>query len=292
MQTKNVYKIFIIFLALICVSCGNTDSSNKGAGSAADDTGPVEGGWLIYHLGAEPATLNPITATDAAESTINGGKIYETLIERDDETLELKPLLSESWTISDDKLRYRFKLRENVKWHDGVPFTSADVVFSYKSIMSPKVDAPHLRSYYQEILDVKAIGDYEVEFTYARPYFLALEFCGGMPLVPKHLFEDGDFNKNPYGRKPIGTGPYKFDKWVTGSEVGIVKNEDYWGKKPDLNSIIFKIISDNTVAFQVLKRGDLDLSGLTPIQWERQSNTNVFKDNFNKYKYFSGINST
>ena len=286
MQTKNVYKIFIIFLALVCVSCGNNDSSNQGAGSATDDIGPVQGGWLIYHLGAEPATLNPITATDAAESTINGGKIYETLIERDDETLELKPLLSESWTISEDKLKYRFKLRENVKWHDGVPFTSADVVFSYKSIMSPKVDAPHLRSYYQEILDVKAIGDYEVEFTYARPYFLALEFCGGMPLVPKHLFEDGDFNKNPYGRKPVGTGPYKFDKWVTGSEVVIVKNDDYWGKKPDLNSIVFKIISDNTVAFQVLKRGDLDLSGLTPIQWERQSNTKVFRENFNKYKYF------
>lgn len=287
MPIKNICKIFVLFLVVLTANCGgNSDNKNSANNSSAIDSGPVEGGWLIYHLGAEPATLNPITATDASESTINGGKIYETLIERNDETLELEPLLSESWEISDDKLKFKFKLRENVKWHDGVPFTSADVVFSYKSIMDPKVDAPHLRSYYQEILDVKAIGDYEVEFTYARPYFLALEFCGGMPIVPKHLFDKGDFNKNPYGRKPVGTGPYKFVKWTTGSEVVIAKNEDYWGEKPDLQSIVFKIISDNTVAFQVLKRGDLDLSGLTPIQWERQSNTKLFKENFNKYKYF------
>lgn len=287
MPIKNICKIFVLFLSVFIVSCGgNADNKSSSNSSEINDSGPVEGGWLIYHLGAEPATLNPITATDASESTINGSKIYETLIERNDETLELEPLLSESWEISEDKLKYRFKLRENVRWHDGTPFTSADVVFSYKSIMNPKVDAPHLRSYYQEILDVKAIGDYEVEFTYARPYFLALEFCGGMPIVPKHLFENGDFNKNPYGRKPVGTGPYKFVKWTTGSEVVIEKNEDYWGKKPELQSIVFKIISDNTVAFQVLKRGDLDLSGLTPIQWERQSNTKVFKDNFNKHKYF------
>ncbi|MEE9193955.1 MAG: peptide-binding protein, partial [Thermodesulfobacteriota bacterium] len=286
MLNINYCRIFLIFFSIVCISCGNSENTNQGTNSAVEDTGAVPGGWLIYHLGAEPATLNPITATDASESTINGGKIYETLTERDDETLELEPLLSESWTMSDDKLKYRFKLRENIKWHDGVPFTSADVVFSYKSIMDPKVDAPHLRSYYQEILSVNAIGDYEVEFTYARPYFLALEFCSGMPIVPKHLFENGDFNKNPYGRKPVGTGPYKFVKWTTGREIVIKKNEDYWGKKPDLERIVFKIINDPTVAFQVLKRGDLDLSGLTPIQWDRQSNTKVFKDSFNKHKYF------
>ena len=88
-----------------------------------------------------------------------------------------------------DKLKYTFKIREGIKWHDGTPFTSEDVVFSYKSIMNPKVDSPQLRSYFQEIKDVKAIDDLTVEFTYARPYFLALEFCGGMPIVPKHIFE-------------------------------------------------------------------------------------------------------
>ena len=286
MLKANICRILLIFFSIVCISCGNSENTNQGAEGVVEDTGAVSGGWLIYHLGAEPATLNPITATDASESTINSGKIYETLIERDDETLELEPLLSESWTISDDKLKFRFKLRDNVKWHDGTPFTSEDVVFSYNKIMDPKVDAPHLRSYYQEILSVKALGKYEVEFTYARPYFLALEFCGGMPIVPKHIFQDSNFNINPAGRNPIGTGPYKFNKWSTGREIVLDKNNEYWGETPDLQSIVFKIISDPTVTFQVLKRGELDIAGLTPIQWDRQSNTKVFKNGFNKYSYF------
>ena len=285
-MNKAAKGIFISFFLLLFISCGSSNDTSNDSGSNIDDSaGAVPGGWLIYHLPSEPATLNPITATDAYESIINSS-VYETLTERDNETLEVVPLLAESWEVSDDKLKYRFKLKENVKWHDGVPFTAEDVVFSYEKIMDPATDAPHLRSYYQEITDVKAIDKYTVEFTYARPYFLALEFCGGMPIVPKHLFDKGDFNKNPYGRKPVGTGPYKFVNWSTGSEVILQKNEDYWGEKPELERIVFKIINDRTVAFQVLKRGDLDFSGLTPIQWDRQSNTKVFEDNFNKYKYF------
>ncbi|GJM15284.1 MAG: peptide-binding protein [Thermodesulfobacteriota bacterium] len=283
-----------IVSTLIACSSGNDNSKKteeakegQSASKTASSSEPVEGDWLIYHLNAEPATLNPITASDAYESTVNNGKIYETLIERNNETLELDPLLAESWEISEDKLKYTFKIREGIKWHDGTPFTSEDVVFSYKTIMNPKVDTPQLRSYFQEIKDVKAIDDLTVEFTYARPYFLALEFCGGMPIVPKHIFDEGDFNTNPAGRAPIGTGPYKFVKWTTGRDIVVEKNQDYWGEKPNLDRIVFKIITDNTVAFQVLKRGDLDVSGLTPIQWERQTNSSAFQEGYDKLSYFT-----
>jgi len=283
-----------IVSTLIACSSGNDNSQNaqesqevQSASGTTSSSEPVEGDWLIYHLNAEPATLNPITATDAYEGTVNNGKIYQTLIERNNESLKLDPLLAESWEISEDKLKYTFKIKEGIKWHDGTPFTSEDVVFSYKTIMNPKVDTPQLRSYFQEIKDVKAIDDLTVEFTYARPYFLALEFCGGMPIVPKHIFDKGDFNTNPAGRDPIGTGPYKFVKWTTGREIVIEKNPDYWGEKPKLDKVVFKIITDNTVAFQVLKRKDLDISGLTPIQWERQTNTPSFQENFDKLSYFA-----
>ena len=283
-----------ILFALIACKSGNDNpggsrekSKVRPAGETALDSEPVEGDWLIYHLSAEPATLNPITATDAYEGTINNGKIYETLIERNNETLELDPLLAESWEISEDKLTYTFKIREGIKWHDGTPFTSEDVVFSYNTIMNPKVDSPQLRAYYQEIRDVKAIDDLTVEFTYAKPYFLALEFCGGMPIVPKHIFDKGDFNTNPAGRDPIGTGPYKFVRWTTGRDIVIDKNPDYWGEKPKIDKIVFKIITDSTVSFQILKREELDVSGLTPIQWERQTNSPSFNENYDKLSYFT-----
>ncbi len=285
--------ITILFALIACKSDNDNLGGSRGksegqlAGETALDSEPVEGDWLIYHLSAEPATLNPITATDAYEGIINNGKIYETLIERNNETLELDPLLAESWEISEDKLTYTFKMREGIKWHDGTPFTSEDVVFSYNTIMNPKVDSPQLRAYYQEIRDVKAIDDLTVEFTYAKPYFLALEFCGGMPIVPKHIFDKGDFNTNPAGRDPIGTGPYKFVRWTTGRDIVIDKNPDYWGEKPKINKIVFKIITDSTVSFQILKREELDVSGLTPIQWERQTNSPAFNEHYDKLSYFT-----
>lgn len=287
-MNKRCIGTLLTFLCLIIISCGSEEArdSQTAGNENSKSTITAGGDWLIYHLGAEPATLNPVTATDASESTINSGKIYETLLKRDNESLKLVPVLAESWEVSDDKLKYTFKLRKDVKWHDGEQFTSDDVVFSYNAIMDPKVDSPHLKSYYQEILDVKALDEYTVEFTYARPYFLALEFCGGMPIVPEHIFSEGDFNTNPAGRKPVGTGPYRFVEWETGSEIVLEKYGDYWGEEPSLENIVFKIIADPTVAFQVLKREELDVAGLTPIQWDRQSNTEAFRSHFNKHSYF------
>ncbi|MCH7950602.1 MAG: hypothetical protein IH875_09045, partial [Candidatus Dadabacteria bacterium] len=173
-----------ILFALIACKSGNDNpggSREKSeAGETALDSEPVEGDWLIYHLSAEPATLNPITATDAYEGIINNGKIYETLIERNNETLELDPLLAESWEISEDKLTYTFKIREGIKWHDGTPFTSEDVVFSYNTIMNPKVDSPQLRAYYQEIRDVKAIDDLTVEFVVGLPVPVPGKYLDGL----------------------------------------------------------------------------------------------------------------
>jgi len=284
------------------LSCKSGEKKNENAPAETTSNqaaaAPAEGDWLIYHLSAEPATLNPITATDAYEGIVTGGNVYETLLKRDNKTLELIPLLAESWTISDDKLTYTFKIKEGIKWQDGVPFTADDIVFSFKTIMNPKVDAPQLRSYYQEIKEVVALDDHTVRFTYARPYFLALEFCGGIPIVPRHIFEKGDFNTNPAGRAPVGTGPFRFVKWTTGREIVLEKNNDYWGMKPYLNKIVFRIINDPSVALQVLKRQELDVASLTPIQWERQTGSPDFEKNFDKFSYYTpnysyiGWNST
>ena len=275
-------------------ACNSSNESNEVSStdskvmkSEFNDSKPVDGDWLIYHLGAEPGTLNPITARDVYQSIINGDNIYESLVRRDNKTLEIVPQLAESWEISEDKLTFTFKIKKNIKWHDGKPFTSEDIVFSYNKIMDPKVDSARLKAYYQEIEKVEAIDSHTVKFTYARPYFLALESCGGMPIGPKHIFESGDFNKNPAGRQPVGTGPYKITKGETGRQIVLEKNHEYWGEKPKIDKIVFKIINDRNVAFQVLRKGEIDFSSLTPIQWEKQSKTKKFEEKFNKYAYFT-----
>ncbi|MCX7821828.1 MAG: peptide-binding protein [Syntrophobacterales bacterium] len=268
-------RLYLSFIFAIILIGLNSPTYGKGL---TDET-------LLIHLGAEPATLNPIIATDAYASQIND-YIYESLLKRDEATMELVPLLAKSWTVSDDHLTYTFSLRNDVKWHDGVPFKAKDVVFSFERIMDPSVDAMHLRNYYQDVIKVEALDDYTVKFTYRQPYFKALEVCGTMPIVPSHLFKEGeDFNTHFIGRSPVGTGPYIFKRWETGKEIVLARNESYWGISPSIPRIVFKIITDSTVALQVLKQEGLDVMGLRPIQWVYQTRGKRFNKHFQKLTY-------
>ncbi len=274
----------ILFLIFVFNSPGS--SPPAACEELAQPADRVFGDWLVRNLSAEPATLNPITATDAYAGTING-YIYETLLKRDEKSLQLVPVLARKWTISPDHLTYTFYLKKNIKWSDGYPFTAKDILFSYHRIMDPKVDAAPLRGYYQDIEKVDAPDDYTVVFHYRIPYFLALEMCGGIPIVPEHLFKKGeDFNTSPIGRHPVGTGPYKLLHWKTGSEIVLVRNNHYWGPKPAIDRIVFKIITDSTVALQVLKQGGLDMMGLDAIQWARETQNKRFGEQFRKLSYY------
>ncbi|MDY6934331.1 MAG: peptide-binding protein [Spirochaetota bacterium] len=241
---------------------------------------------LYIHLSAEPGTLNPITATDAYENMINRN-IYETLLDRDYETLELIPQLAERWEISTDKLRFRFHLKRGVLWSDGVEFTSDDIIYSFNLIKDPKVACAQLKVYYVDVKRVKRIDKYTVEFQYSRPYFLALEFCGGIPIVPKHIFDDGtDFNTHRNNRFPIGTGPYKFERWDTGKKIILTLNDRYRGEKPEIKKVVYKLVLEVNIALQMLKKGELDVMSLRSIQWVRQTNSERFLNRFYKLKYY------
>jgi len=247
---------------------------------------PGPGGTLIWRIGAEPGTLNPITATDAYEQLINSF-ILESLVGQDIKTGEIEPALAESWEVGEDKVTFTFHLRKDATFHDGHPVDADDVIHSMDLIMDPKVDAPVLRSYYSDMESYQKIDDHTVRIRWKKPYFLALEFAGGVPVMPKHIIDDGtDFNKHPYGRKPIGSGPYKFVKWDTGQRIVVEKNEDYWGDKPYLERIQWKIITGDEVALQVLKKGEIDfLQRLSPTLWVRRASSERFMEQFNKLYY-------
>jgi peptide/nickel transport system substrate-binding protein len=276
----------VVLALLISVgpACSRPAEAPPESKPAVSSGEPAVGDWLVRRLSAEPSSLNPITSSDAAESTINS-YIYEGLLELDNETLELVPLLAESFSVSEDKLQYTFILREGLTWQDGKPLTTDDVLYTFEIIQDPKVDAPHLRNYFKDLKKVEALDDRTIRFTYAFPYFKALDMVGGMGIIPKHVFSEGDFNKHPAGRAPMGSGPYKFAKWDTGKEIVLERNPDYWGDTHHIEKIVFKVISDDTVALQVLKKQDMDYMGLLPIQWERQTASEDFDTNFKKMRF-------
>lgn len=281
-SVSSASKLTLSLVLILAVTFGKLHT-----GLGMEEGAPTDGDWLIRHLGAEPATLNPVTATDAYASLINS-YIYETLIKRDEKTLELVPSLAESWEVAEDHLTYVFRLKKGVKWQDGRPLTARDVLFSFERIRDPKVDSAHLRSYYQDVENLEVLDDHTIRYTYRIPYFRALEFCGGIPIVPAHTFTEGvDFNNHPIGRNPIGNGPYRLLRWETGREIVLVRNEEYRGEKPHFNRIVLKIITDATAAFQVLKKGGLDEMTLRPIQWVRQTRSRRFNENYRKLRYYT-----
>ncbi len=247
------------------------------------------GDWLVRVLDAEPDTLNPITATDAYESQINEF-IYESLVRRNPKTLEFEPQIAESWESSKDGLSHVFHLRKDVRFHDGHPLTADDIVFSYDRIQDPKVDSPSLKVYFVDVKEFVKLDDYTVKCVYKKPYFRAFEICGAsISVLPKHVFEKGDFNGHPNNRHPIGTGPLRFVRWNTGEVIELEPNPDYYdpARAFRFSKVVFRVITENSVALQVFKEGDIDIAGLSPEQWIRQTGSKRFERRGNKVLYDS-----
>lgn len=235
---------------------------------------PVQGDWVVQRIDSDVDSLNPITGEDTNGDTIRSSLVCEGMLQMDDFTLKLKPCLAESWEISPDQLTYTFHLRHDVKWHDGAPFTAEDVKFTYDKVQDPKVDCPFLRLYFNNIKSCEVLDPYTVRFTASERYFKTLEELGGLAIVPKHLLENvADFNSAPFGRHPIGTGPYKFVRWDTGSQIVLERNDEYWDTAHPRypKRLVYQVIEEPYVAAQLIKKGEIDVfDKVTPIQWERE----------------------
>jgi len=193
--------------------------------------------------------------------------------------------LAESWDISSNGLVITFHLRKGVKWHDGKPFTSADVLYTYQATIDPKTPTAYAGDFLK-VKKVEAPDDYTFRVTYDKPFAPAL-ISWSSAILPRHLLEGKDITKSSLSRKPIGTGPYKFKEWVTGQKIALVSNPDYFEGQPYIDGRITRIIPDSATMFLELRAQNIGMMGLTPLQYTRQTENNLFKNNFNKYRYLS-----
>jgi peptide/nickel transport system substrate-binding protein len=203
----------------------------------------------------------------------------------------LKPALATSWEVSADQLTFRFRLRREVSWHDGSSFSGKDVVATVKKILDPSVRALHLRNNFADLAEIStAPGD---EFTviarYRKPYFLAFRALATLPIYPAHLLaQAGDMLHAPLHRAPVGTGPFRFEEWKSGERISFTRNPSYWGPKAHLDRLVYRIVSDASVAFELLKRGEFDLYlQLQPQQWLRDLEGAGLKGKVYRLRYFN-----
>ncbi|WP_375412131.1 ABC transporter substrate-binding protein [uncultured Bradyrhizobium sp.] len=227
---------------------------------------PRKGGVFNVHYGAEQRQLNPSIQASTGVYII-GGKIQENLIDLDAGGQPVG-VLAESWEASPDGKTVTFKLRKGVTWHDGKPFTSADVEFTAMQMWKKILN---YGSTLQLFLDAVKTPDAQTAvFRYERPMPLNL-LLRALPdlgyISAKHLYESGDIRQNPTNLSPVGTGPFKFVKYERGQYVIADRNPDYWRPNaPYLDRIVWRVITDRAAAAAQMEAGDLHyspFSGLT-----------------------------
>lgn len=226
--------------------------------SFAQEVAPVSGGSVAINIGTEPPVLVLIAHTAGAAYYISG-KVTEGLLTYD-EDFTPKPLLATEWEVAEDGLRYTFKLREGVKWHDGKDFTAEDVAFS---ILALKENHPRGRATFASVDQVNVLGAHEVELILSKPApFLLTAFASfEAPIVPKHLYEGTNIPENEHNYAPVGTGPFTFVEWVRGSHVILKRNENYWADgKPYLDQLIIRFIVDPAAAVAAIEAGEVQVS--------------------------------
>jgi len=226
----------------------------------------TRGGTLSAIVQPEPPMLM-LGLNQQAPTQYVAGKIYQGLLTYD-EKLKPLPSLAKAWKVSDDGLTYSFELQQGVKWHDGKPFSSADVVFTIDKFL--RQVHPRARVIINKYIDTIAAPDANnVVIKLKEPFapFLSIFVVDNMPMIPKHIYEGTDYATNPANQTPIGTGPFKFKEWKKGAYVTLVRNDDYWKPGlPYLDEIVFRVVPDaasRAVAFekgdvQVLRGGDVD----------------------------------
>ncbi|MGO3927691.1 ABC transporter substrate-binding protein [Rhodopseudomonas pseudopalustris] len=227
---------------------------------------PRKGGVFNVHYGAEQRQLNPSLQASTGVYII-GGKIQEPLVDLDAAGNPVG-VLAESWESTPDGKTITFKLRKGVVWHDGKPFTSEDVAFTALNMWKKILNYGSTLQLFLTAVDTP--DPQTAIFRYERPMPLNL-LLRALPdlgyVSPKHIYETGDIRQNPVNLAPIGTGPFKFNKYERGQYIIADRNDNYWRPNaPYLDRIVWRVITDRAAAAAQLEAGSLHLSpfsGLT-----------------------------
>lgn len=223
-----------------------------------------QGGTAVFIVQPEPPTLASYLSTSGPIGQV-AAKIYEGLLEYDF-NLNPKPGLAESFKVSADGLTVTFTLRDGVTWHDGEPFTSADVQFTIMEVL--KKVHPRGPNTFREVTAVDTPDPMTAVFRLANPAPYMMRALSGYesPMVPKHLLAGTDIRENPLATNPIGTGPFRFVEWRKGQFARLDANTAYWKDGlPYLDRIVTRFIPDASTRAAAMEKGDVHHAGFGAI---------------------------
>ncbi|HEY8343616.1 MAG TPA: extracellular solute-binding protein [Bacillota bacterium] len=246
----------------------------------------VNTGELTLHTSEFPKSFNAYVNNSADASQVFN-LVYSTLLEVDDYTLEYQPLIAESWSISPDRKEITVKINPNARWADGTPITAEDVKFTYDTIMNPENLTSVMRMYLGRLSPPEIIDEYTVKFTAKTAHYKNLEVVAGFNILPKHLFEGKNFNREFNMSLPGGSGPYELTEVKEGRYYVLTRKKDYWADQLphmkgtyNFDRIKFRVMNP-VVAFEAFKKGEFDLyTGITAKRWVEDTGSEHFTKNW------------
>ncbi|MCT4509331.1 MAG: ABC transporter substrate-binding protein [Tepidibacter sp.] len=282
MMKKNIKAVFIGIGVIIALIVSFNLENKLSKGELLNSKKYKE---IIIARPSDSISLDPAITTDM-ESFKVCVNIYDTLVKYENNGDEIVPSLAQSWKTSEDGLRWVFKLRKNVEFHDGTDFNAHSAVFNFERWMN--VDNPyHIGSFsYWSynfgqfpglIKSVTALSDYSLEIVLNEPYspFLSTLTMPAFGISsPDSIMK---YNES-FREHPVGTGPFEFESWDKGNEIVLKKNHNYWGDTTKIDEAIFKVVQSSDKRLELLEQGKIDIAdNLTPDEVDK-INENVNLD--------------
>jgi peptide/nickel transport system substrate-binding protein/oligopeptide transport system substrate-binding protein len=261
-------------------------------------------GYVYYRLSTNPTTLDPALIVDVTGSSI-AAKLFNGLVKLD-EDLSIIPDIAESWSVSRDGLSYTFKLNGHVKFTNNQTVKAYDFKYSFKRILDPKTRSPNTwvlekiegaKDYIQgkadDVKGLKIIDDYTLEIRLEKPFspFLHLLTMSAAYVVPE---EEVKRRGPDFSSHPVGTGPFMLKGWAPNRELRLEGQENYFGKKPYIKGIIYRIISEDLTAMTEFELGNLDIITVPGSEFARYRNAEKWRGLMASVKgvntYYLGMN--
>ena len=277
MKNKKWLVLLLALIMVVSVACGKqTVTEDQTSGDTSEDIvqepatlQKTDGGILILPIASDPNVMNPLYAGDRVTMTINNA-IFSPLYVIDEQGTHF--YLAESVTPSEDYLTYTLKLKSGLKWHDGQDLNADDIIFTLNSTTDEKQNANSRGSFVinGKAIEAKRIDDLTVEFILPEVSVPFMSSLGGLRPIPQHIFEgEVDLQKSAKNLEPIGSGPFIFKEMKSGEKIELVRFNEYFDGKANLESVVFRVIADPNAANTALLNGELSARYITTADLDK-----------------------
>lgn len=255
LQKKLFNLIHLSIKVLVTLTLGTAILAEPSFAAPQNHAAPQYGGTLRLGWYRKPAPFDPFKVTDTISSPLMD-LVFNRLI-KSNSNGDLIPDLAKKWEVSSDGLVYTFYLRDDANFHDGVPLTSEDVLYSLRLYSDSKI-SPDFSKYYEKVSEWKATSKFIFQAKLSEPFSPFLRYLRNSYILPKHALVNPERDLKLFSYKPIGTGPFVF-KTSNDNEIRFTANKNYMDGRPYLDQVVMRIFSSKSHVWAAFLRKEIDI---------------------------------